>query len=244
MANELFEKKDFKFTIQDEPDDEGTFRGRASVFGALDSYGEMVDAGAFKKTLKENKKFPLLDTHDPMRRLGVISGIEDGEGLLSEGHLNMNVQAGREARALAIQGAFNGLSIGFQTLKEKIVDGVRHLKEIKLWEISLCVFQACPGALVADVKSIGVPWTIAAMHKALIGWTTDKEFKVSDDEKPMLISAGDSIKALLAMDVAPGASSPDAVVIEPRQDDGVLQSIAMLNDVLKKANQTIGGLNA
>jgi HK97 family phage prohead protease len=241
--SDKMERKDFKFAMQDEPDEKGVFRGHASVFNELDSYGEMVDEGAFKKTLKENKFFPLLDTHDVMRRLGIISGVEDGTGLLSEGHFNLDVQAAREARSLAKQGAFTGLSIGFQTMKEKIMDGVRHLKEIKLWEISLCVFQACPGALIEDVKS-GLPLTMANIHKALIGWTTDSEFKVSNDELPLLKSAGESIAALIKL-AAPGATPPSPAIIEPQQQDnaGTLSAIAGLNDVLKKANQTLGGLN-
>ena len=243
MVNERLEQKDFKFTIQDEPDDKGTFRGHASIFGELDSYGEMVDTGAFKKTLKENKHFPMLDTHDVMRRLGIIYGLEDEAGLQSEGHFNLDTQAGREARALAIQGAFTGLSIGFQTLKEKMIDGIRHLKEIKLWEISLCVFQACPGAVVTDVKAIGTPLTIEALNRVLIGWTTDKEFKISNEEKPLLKSAGESIKALLALS-EPGLNPLDNSANEPQEDADILSKIISMNESFKQANQILRRLNA
>jgi hypothetical protein len=78
--------------------------------------------------------------------------------LLCDGHLNLDVQSAIEKRSLMKQGAITGISIGFQTVVDKIVDEegvkVRHLKEIDLWEVSLCIFQACPGAVVTDVKSI------------------------------------------------------------------------------------------
>jgi hypothetical protein len=53
------------------------------------------------------------------------------------------------------QNAVNGLSIGFVTVREGIDKDTqaRTLKEINLWEISPCVFQACPDAEVIDVKS-------------------------------------------------------------------------------------------
>jgi HK97 family phage prohead protease len=45
------------------------------------------------------------------------------------------------------------LSIGFETVKSKVVDGVRHLSELRLWEVSLVTFAANPQALVTGVKS-------------------------------------------------------------------------------------------
>ena len=45
-----------------------------------------------------------------------------------------------------------GLSIGFDQVKSKVVDGVRHLSELRLWEVSLVTFGANPQALVTAVK--------------------------------------------------------------------------------------------
>jgi len=47
-----------------------------------------------------------------------------------------------------------GLSIGYQTVKEEIDNQTkkRKLLEVNLWEGSICVFGACPGAEVAEVK--------------------------------------------------------------------------------------------
>jgi HK97 family phage prohead protease len=146
-----------KFTMpEDGADDKGAFKGYASIFDAVDSYGDVVMRGAFRKTLSDKKQFPLLWSHDISRPIGVISAKEDKTGLKVEGQLNLDVQLAREIRSLMKQGAVRGLSIGYQTVKdEQDTDRkARLLREINLWEISPVVFQACPDALVADVKSM------------------------------------------------------------------------------------------
>ena len=154
MATRKLETKTFPFTLKEMDEEAGTFTGYASIFDVVDSYGDSVKKGAIKKTLKESKSFPMLWSHNVQEPIGIISGEEDDTGLAVEGKINLDVQRGKEVRALMRQGAVNGLSIGYETMKELIdsENGTRVLKEIKLWEVSVCVFQACPGALVDDVK--------------------------------------------------------------------------------------------
>jgi len=154
MASKLL-TKEFPFILTKMDEELGTFTGYASVWDMVDSCGDSVQRGAFKKTLKDNESFPMLWSHYIMEPLGIITGKEDKTGLAVEGKINLEVQRGREIRALMKQGAVNGLSIGYQTMKEDVdrENGTHLLKEIKLWEISPCVFQACPGAVVEGVKS-------------------------------------------------------------------------------------------
>jgi len=51
-------------------------------------------------------------------------------------------------------GALDGLSIGFQTVKARSdpKDGVRHILEADLWEISIVTFPMLPTARIAEVK--------------------------------------------------------------------------------------------
>jgi HK97 family phage prohead protease len=154
MKNAILHK-DFKFSLESVDEAKGTFTGYASVFGVVDSYLDCVDVGAFKKTIKENDGvFPMLDHHNVTAPIGVIHPEEDKKGLKVLGELNMDVQRARELRSLAKQGAIGGLSIGYEVVKEKPdkTSGIRYLKEIKLWEISLVTFPACPGATVEEVK--------------------------------------------------------------------------------------------
>lgn len=149
------ETKNFKFTLTEIDETEGLFKGYASIFGAIDTMGDQVKKGAFKRSLKEQKKFPMLWSHQVNEPIGIISGKEDDIGLAVEGQLNLDVQRAREVRSLMKQGSVDGLSIGYQTVLEEIdkATNSRVLKEVKLWEISPVVFQACPGAIVTDVKS-------------------------------------------------------------------------------------------
>ena len=157
MSKKLETKNlDFKFVMGGEEGEAGTFTGYASIFDVVDTYGDSVQKGAFKKTLREKKQFPLLWSHNIDKPIGVISGTESEKGLEVIGQLNLDVQLAREIRSLMAQGAVPGLSIGYNVNKEAIdrESGIRQLKEINLWEVSPCVFQSCPDALVDDVKSI------------------------------------------------------------------------------------------
>lgn len=159
MTTRKTETKDLKFTLEEVDDEKGSFKGYASIWDVVDSYGDVVIKGAFKRTLKENKQFPLLWSHNLMEPIGVIEAKEDVLGLAVKGQLNVDVQRGREIRSLMRQGAVTGLSIGFQTVRDEQDQdaGTRRLTEAKLWEISPCVFQACPGALADEIKTDIIP---------------------------------------------------------------------------------------
>jgi hypothetical protein len=153
------ETKTFKFTVEETNDEKGTFTGYASIWDVIDSYGDVVVKGAFKKTIKEKKAFPVLWSHWPTEPMGVIVASEDDRGLFVEGALNLDVQRSREVRSIMRQMKEAeipmGMSIGFNTVKDDWdrETGIRKLKEIRLWEISLCVFPALDPARVADVKA-------------------------------------------------------------------------------------------
>ena len=150
---ENLEEKTFPFEIK-EVDEKGTFTGYASVFNIKDNLDppEMVRPGAFTKTLSENEIFPLSWYHDVKNILGIVHAKEDMKGLEIKGELNMEVQEAKEKYALMKQRAIRGLSIGFKTIKDKWENGIRHLLEIKLYEVALVTFPAHPQALVSSVK--------------------------------------------------------------------------------------------
>ena len=52
------ERKTFEFEIK-ELSEEGQFTGYLSTFGNVDAGDDMIEPGAFKKTLREKKVFPL-----------------------------------------------------------------------------------------------------------------------------------------------------------------------------------------
>jgi HK97 family phage prohead protease len=136
--------------------EEGTFEGYASVFGNVDSYGDVVDAGAFTKSLKRRQPL-LLWQHDPSTPLGIWEGMaEDTKGLRGVGKLFAGVRAADEALILLRGGAVQGLSIGYRVLKYRMEGEVRHLSELDLMEVSIVSFPANGKAKIDGVKSEGM----------------------------------------------------------------------------------------
>lgn len=128
--------------------------GYASLFGAEDQGGDVVQKGAYQGSLQRLKirggKVKMLWQHNPHQPIGVWDTVfEDGKGLCVKGRLLSEVQAGREALALLKAGAIDGLSIGYRTLRsEKSAKGGRLLHEIELWEVSLVTFPMLSEARV------------------------------------------------------------------------------------------------
>ena len=136
----------------------GTFAGYASVFGVPDLGGDVVVKGAFRRSLVRQGPLgiKLLYQHDPSQPIGVwLSLAEDHKGLLVRGRLMPEIARAREVLALMRAGALDGLSIGFRTVKgsRDPTTGLRQLREIDLWEISVVTFPMQPEARVTAVKA-------------------------------------------------------------------------------------------
>lgn len=124
--------------------------GYASIFGALDRGGDVVQRGAYAASLAGGQAVKMLWQHDPAQPIGVWEEIrEDERGLWVAGRLLNEVARGREAAALVAAGAVDGLSIGYRTKRaERGAGGQRLLTEVELWEISLVTFPLLNAARV------------------------------------------------------------------------------------------------
>jgi HK97 family phage prohead protease len=146
-------------------DDAGIFEGYLAVFGNKDLNDDIIDRGAFTKTLREAHEtkarnrsaflFPLLwqhNTHEPIG--GLIDAKEDSYGLWVRGQYDLNIELGRRAYSGAKTGYLRGMSIGFEIVKSmRDASGTRHLLEIRLYEGSLVTMPANTEALVTSVKA-------------------------------------------------------------------------------------------
>jgi HK97 family phage prohead protease len=155
------EIKSFALEIKD-ADSNGIIRGFASTFGNVDLGNDIVDKGAFKKSIRESKGlWPILADHDPTKQIGWnLRAEEDDKGLYVEGKLDLNVQAAREKYSLAKSahelGAKMGLSIGYMVVKaepDREKPMIRRIKEVKLFEYSLVTFPMNTEAMITNVKS-------------------------------------------------------------------------------------------
>ena len=138
---------------------QGRFSGYASLFGQIDLGKDMIEPGAFKRSLKQRgaQGVRMLFQHDPAEPIGSWATIrEDARGLYVEGVLAPGVARAHEVHQLMKNGALDGLSIGFQTVKARSdpKDGVRHILEADLWEISIVTFPMLPTARSAEVKRL------------------------------------------------------------------------------------------
>jgi HK97 family phage prohead protease len=136
---------------------DGVFEGYASLFGVPDGAGDVVMPGAFRDSLARRgaAAVRMLFQHDPGQPIGTWSELsEDSRGLFVRGQLTHSVQRADELRRLLAEGAIDGLSIGFRTVRGRIdpKTRVRRLHQVDLWEISLVTFPLLAGARVRAVK--------------------------------------------------------------------------------------------
>ena len=151
------ERKTVKFEVKDIDEEEGIFTGYAATFSKRpDSYGDIIDRGAFTKTLKERgKKVKILFNHSVMDPIGrPFEIMEDERGLFVKGKLSLGVQRAREVLSLMKDGVITEMSIGYNVIKETWIDGIRHLPELKLWDASPVVFAANEEAVLLGVKEM------------------------------------------------------------------------------------------
>lgn len=144
---------------EDEDKDYGTFEGYGSVFGNKDLGNDVIERGAFLKSLKRRKpqNVKLLYQHKSDMPIGVFDEIrEDEHGLVVKGRLALKTQAGAEAYELLKMGALDGLSIGFRVNPKEVSydkrGNKRIIKEVDLMEVSLVTFPMNPQATVRSVK--------------------------------------------------------------------------------------------
>jgi len=212
------ERKTVKFEVKDIDEEEGTITGYGSTFDDVpDSYGDVVDKGAFSKSLKENSDTIVsLFNHDIMQPIGLPEAREDSKGLFTKIKIVRGVQKAEETLLLAKAGVLKRMSIGYDTVKQEVKSGVRHLKEVRLYDISPVVFAANPSAMILDVKAI--------------------ENSLNNNQ---IEPIEDAVKALQALLEKYKGKEPSTDTLEPEDD----QEAAELDVALKSIQSEIDGFD-
>lgn len=133
--------------------------GYASEFNGKDSYGDRVEAGAYKETIAKNPDgFPALFMHKSMDiPVGLWYELrEDAKGLFVRCRLpkkDTEVE-GRIVPQIKAR-SINALSIGWRPVEVDWDGDIRVLKKIDLREISFITkgYQADSGALITELKN-------------------------------------------------------------------------------------------
>lgn len=167
---------EFKFSASAQ---DGSFEGYGAIFGNVDSYGDVIEKGAFRDSLRawqdKNKFPPMLLQHgggmfggtaEDLLPVGKYTSMEENsKGLKVQGQLfALGTEKGQYLYEGLKSGALDGLSIGY--VPKKFVMGTkpgeprRKLQEIDLRELSIVTFPANDRATISGVKAARVVKTI------------------------------------------------------------------------------------
>lgn len=140
----------------------------------IDRGNDQFVQGAFADSLTDHreKKRPIRLKAGHWNTVGgfpIDKVFEDDRGLFGEGQINLDVQEGKEAFALAKQGILSDFSIGFSVLEFDIDDGVRRISKATVWEGSLVDEPMNTAANVTEVKTV-LPFQDLKIAKASENW--------------------------------------------------------------------------
>ena len=205
--------------------DDRTFKGYASTFGNVDEVGDIIEAGAFAKSIMERgpqgtKQIKVLWQHDlPLGMPTVMQ--EDSKGLYVEGKIS-KTRLGDEALELMRDGVVDRMSIGFSIPQGKAIwdekMGVRRIKEVKLFEFSPVTFPANEMAMVTGVKNLKLISQLA------------NGGQLSEDELKALAEMIPELQALVNAKAVSNDTLPQS---EPLIDEDFIKSIADLGTFAK-----------
>jgi HK97 family phage prohead protease len=134
----------------------GNFEGYASVFGNVDSWGDIVLPGAFEESIARKDHVPMLFNHWMDNLIGrAVDMKEDDVGLKFHGRLTPGASMATDVYHHMKAGALDGVSIGYRVQPDGAeIDGkIRKLARVDLLEISMVIAPANKLAR-ADLASI------------------------------------------------------------------------------------------
>ncbi len=169
------EKRDVHFEIKSLAED-GVFEGMAAIYGNVDQQGDIIAPGAFARTLADHgNQVPLLWQHNMAAPIGKAVLADTPQGLAITGKLALGVSVARDAYESLKARIVGGLSIGFDTIRAAADGSNRVLKELRLYEVSLCTFPANELATVTSVKAQREDAELCEIGKAI--WELSAKFK-------------------------------------------------------------------
>lgn len=197
------------------------FEGMASVFGSLVEADQLtiVDPGAFTATLADPghlRRVRILRGHNENLLIGAPLLLQErARGLFVRAWLSTG-QDGDHALRLVREGLLRELSIGFDPVRSRYqsdphLGQVRHLLEVKLWEISLVTFAADPAAFVVSVGGVA-----PQVHDYAAA-------PLTPNDRRLRILGLQTHAALLGVPWTPTLSTPARVVAAPAAPRGLRQ---------------------
>ena len=159
MAEHLYKSFELK------ANEAGSISGFFSTYDKEpDSYGDIIDPGAFTETLKKREEsghpFPLCWNHDFSAVIGAVDSVKDTEkGPFIEAHF-LDTQLAQDVRKMLQSGAVYQFSFAYDVLgnraptQEEQEKGITNvLTKVDVFEISVVTVPANQNAVATEVKA-------------------------------------------------------------------------------------------
>ena len=135
----IYNYKSFDLEVKDVDAKSGIVAGYFSAFGMVDSDGDILMPGAFKRSIQDwgpdgKQRIKHLLNHNPSQPLGKISILkEDNFGLYYESKVGTH-QLGKDYVKMVESGLIGEHSIGFKTLREQKGSDANEIHDVMLFE--------------------------------------------------------------------------------------------------------------
>lgn len=156
----IYSYKSFELELKDVDAKKGIVSGYFSAFGMVDSDGDIMMPGAFKRSINDwgpegKGRIKHLLNHNPSQPLGKITSLkEDSYGLLYTSQVGTH-QLGKDFIKMVESGLIGEHSIGFRTLQEQKSDMGNELRDVMLFEgSSLTAWGANENTPLVGMKSL------------------------------------------------------------------------------------------
>ena len=215
--------KNFKscgLELKDLDDSKGIVSFYFSSFGNKDSDGDILQKGAFTKSIKENlSRIKHFKNHDPKLAVGKILELgEDEKGAFAVSQMSKST-LGKDTLIEYKEGIISEHSHGFQTINESFSKDrdANIITEVKLWEVSsLTHWGANSQTPVTGIKSLeDVGKIFKSLEKLL------KNSDISDERGLELQKSYDQLGILIKSLGKPSESDTSKADILKREDDKV-----------------------
>ena len=220
--NMIYNYKSFGLEVKDVDAKSGVVSGYFSAFGMVDSDGDIMMPGAFKRSIQDwgvegKQRIKHLLNHDPSKPLGKLLSLkEDSYGLYYESKVGTH-QLGKDFIKMVESGLIGEHSIGFRTLREQKSGKANEIHEVMLFEgSSLTAWGANENTPLLGLKNMGNVEQVKDQIKAFEKFIRDSD--VTDETIDLcLIKVKQLAQAIEMM-----SSTAPVIATEPQQKEAEL----------------------
>ena len=231
--NMMYNYKSLGMEVKDVDVKEGIVSGYFSAFGMVDSDGDIMMPGAFKRSIadwgpKGKGRIKHLLNHDPSKPLGKVMELdEDGYGLKYVSKVGTH-SLGKDFLKMVESGLIAEHSIGFKTLREQKSGDANQIHEVMLFEgSSLTAWGANENTPLIGMKNMGTIEDIQSQIKSFEKFIRDSD--VTDETIDLcLIKVKQLAQALEMM------SSTEAVIATPPQQKEEKVDVSSFISIINK----------